>query len=496
MGPNARSRRNHVYNPLGNWQAERVSLRRLKLQGHYLATGFWVAAIGLSGCGSDLPIEISETCLPDLGLIAAREADDAPIKAVDIDVFLDTSVSSVLFGRTQTQGSPYRDLVAWLRAGSSDENVNLFGFANNIAPVGPEAYLNAGLGRTGVCTACGQSLTRLDTLFDRIADSGESRLSIVVTDLWLDNNDILDQRAVSLQRPIETIMARGDAVGVIGVRSPYAHQVYDVPTLEGIKTLPANTITERPFFVLIVGEPEQVDYAYSRIASEVLGDEGEAHQWSFFAPTVFPDTIRSLDFQPFGDETPFRRPSVDVFDGTPIFEVDLAKARINNDTRELDGLPVEAGLAVELGGLPAVAESYQLIRSDRLLDMSWDAACNGEDAWMEQSFPDVARLGKGESGDARFVIDGAAGAYYDLIEGESWLVGYALEQTELAKVDEAGWMSVWSFSPEDGDELYNAPPESFPVLNLVRFSELLERSAEANFIPSPVASGTVILHTR
>ena len=231
------------------------------------ATGCLVLVLGLGGCGSSDDL-VPARCLPG----ETPPAEPGRGGADTLGVYLDVSQSSTNFGRSRGE-SPYRDLVAWLVDLRSEfPEARSYGFAERIAEIDEDIFVRAARGDVNPCGACGFQESRLDDVLAAIA-APESRgsLAVVVTDLWLDNSDLIGSGRLALQRPIRSILADGRATGVLGVPAPYSDQVYDVPVPSGPSTIPAGRVQQRPVFALVVGSPGQVVELERRIAGHRMG---------------------------------------------------------------------------------------------------------------------------------------------------------------------------------------------------------------------------------
>ena len=134
------------------------------------------------------------------------------------------------------------------------EKTLTYGFADRIAEIGSEVLVQAARGDTNPCYECGFQESRLDAVLAKLA-TPESRelFNVVITDLWLDNSELVGSSRLALQGPIRSILADGRAIGVLGVAAPYSSQVYDIPNASGTATIPAGRVEQRPVFALLIG---------------------------------------------------------------------------------------------------------------------------------------------------------------------------------------------------------------------------------------------------
>lgn len=457
-----------------------------------------------SGCsGGENPIEIASSCLPSIPEVVLETLPSKPPK---MNVFLDTSVSSTNFGKTNLD-TAYRDVLGFLREeADSSAEVQLYGFAKNVAPL-TVAQLNAAArGQSAICQRCGFSETRLDGLLKQISESDNAPLSVVVTDLWLDNNDLLDSRSLSLSRPLRDIMSSGKAIGIIGIRAPYSSEVYDVPVSGSTQTIRSGIVSERPFFILLIGKPSEVLGFKDMLYRDVLAsDSGRENYVSVFSPVPITGSSENDSgantlavLKPYGDRTPFSNGSFYVSDLEEIPVVSLnfrqvAKLSLEKD-QDASSLQPQ-GLLVPVDG--RLVSSIDLSSNTWELEGPWSDACDSDSdlvSWVKISdFPKTILAEK--AGSNRLIYSGAEDDWLDLPRGATYYMEWSASSVGAVVHGDQNWASNWSFAPEAGSELISSPPDFFPVLNLIAFHELLSR-AQAESLHSPVVSrGGIIITT-
>jgi hypothetical protein len=454
---------------------------------------FSAGVLTACGPGNGMPNAIAESCLPSLPAPVRSQGPEAPGA---FDVYADMSVSSTHFGRAQG-ATPYRDVMAFFldEVGVRDDR-QLFGFANAIAPATSDMLTRAARGEAGICGACGRTETRLDTLLDRLAADTDSPLSLVVTDLWLDNDDVLDTQSLSLSRPLRDIMGSGRAVGVFGIRAPYAQEVYDIPQATGTATLPRGSVSERPFFILAIGAPSEVMGFKAAIERDVLRDG--AAEFAMFSPTpVGLETGESLaTMEPFGANSPFGYGGSFVEGREDIPVLTLDRGAVGDLVFEEDKAPGSTG-AQGLDILPGLdgGANFDVASKVWELEGPWADACDAGSelkSWMElDTYP---RTYVANADGAAILYSGVQEDWLDLPRGMTLYMQYEVTAGGAQALGDASWLSQWSFSPERGPELLANPPQSFPVLNLEAFGNLLAR-AQADALTSPVVARGAALIT-
>lgn len=468
-----------------------------------IALGCSFATLTLSSCANDGNYSelLTSSCHATPVNVSTAFSPKMPAA---MDIYLDTSVSSTRYGRGVID-TPYRDLIALMLETSRDETTHsIYGFANKIAPVNRQTYLNAAKGETGVCAACGQSETRLDDLLKTISANPASSTAVVITDLWLDNKDLIESRLLTLGNPIRDLMTQGKSIGVLGVKAPYRHEVYDIPSGQGTKVLPAGRIAERPFFVLIIGNLEEVSGFYQYIESDLLSslDVG-SFKFNIFSPQT-PSTLDGLAAffvkAPDGllDNGGFE------FDGMaiPNFRVDTRKSNrlydrvvIDNAAPEFAGLVAPLRSAESLSFLPAPSK-YGFKSQAYSLEAKWEEACAPKPEridWLEVDLDDLMSI-QLVDGLPHFGLNFSNETAALLPANKTYWLDVDIFAAEVPSNDgHAIWMEEWGFRPVEGEALYASPPEFFPTLNLEAFRNLLNRAAAENFEPTQTISNINII---
>jgi len=451
----------------------------------------FVLTLALAGCGSGGDPQPAH-CLPGTAPVAGER-----LGAVDaLDIYLDVSQSSTNFGRARGE-SAYRNLVAWLvdLRGEFAE-ARSYGFAERIAEIDEDVFVGAARGNANPCRACGLRESRLDDVLAAIA-SPEARgsLAVVITDLWLDNSDLIGSARLALQRPIRSILADGRAIGVLGVAAPYSGQVYDLPESSGSSSIRAGRVERRPVFALVVGPPDQVVEIERRITGEVFMNAAamERH-FSLFSPALGAGGPVEHRLQP--RVAGVQRDWVLAVEGADIpgFLIDR---RVVDPLLDEDADPGPALVApiADAGhpGAPKPADYELAVDAWTLVPPEPSVACN-DGAWLPI---DVGRAFE-QFTDAEdrpaIALDAAHPDLLAIRPGEIALVRYHAAVASLQQGGPAtSWLDDWSFDESGARGLAADPPPFFPTLNLSEFGSILEIAMGELVAGEAVARGSVLL---
>ena len=477
-----------------------MSSLRLTYGAGYGAASVWLAlAMGLSGCGP-ADVEVKASCLP--GEAELLEVEAALADAKQLGVYLDVSQSSTNFGRGQGE-SPYRNLIAWLLNLTAEfEDARTYGFAEQIAEVDSEVFVQAARGVTNPCHNCGFTESRLDEVLARLA-ARESRKSfnVVVTDLWLDNSELVGSARLALLGPIRSILADGRAIGVLGVTAPYSSQVYDIPDSAGTTTIPAGQVSRRPVFALLIGPPAQVIALEQRLTLDVFMEGTIERHFALFTPALAATGPAELRLT--ANNPAVRQAYVLRIEGKnePGFEIDGGAINPYAAMGEGAGVYLTAPIPSPRDGIPRSA-GYELAAEMWTLWPPEPAKACEPGAWVPRStegvldvleqpdrFPLAGQPRAGDEPASDWMVRLAASRLGMLQPGDIAFLRYRVALGSLERG--ASWPDTWSFDAEDAPLLVAEPPALFPALNLTEFGRILELAMSEQVAGEIVAEGNV-----
>ena len=453
------------------------------------------AAAALAGCeGRPAP------CLPpEAQALVAPPAAVAGADVGPVDVYIDGSGSMAGFIRGATPGDrPLQDLVTrlpWIAGGlQRPAAFALFGRDLHPLPAGREDVLvsdapyacRPGQGAPAALP-CDNQETRLDKVLARIKVQPADHLAVVVTDLWLTGQD-LSAGPSALSGPLSDMLAAGRAVGVAGVRAPYAGPIYDIPNAPSYVGA-----TSHPLFVLLVGPVERVAAFHERLGRLGGGFSGQEAArgggWSLF--TLHPLAPRAAGARP-----------LEVTPGAALAEAPVLPPRAGLDVQQLvlrRGLALrslarggDAGSAAftahpAVEARPGAVWTGTLAPVVRLWRAKSPAAVCHAGAWT-----DVGRLPVGWSTDGpapRFTLKPAEAAAH-LPPGGVYLLAASLERPRLETPNPADrWMHDWSFDASSAPAVLARRPAFFPTLNLGETADLLEEALDQASSRAPATAG-------
>jgi hypothetical protein len=162
----------------------------------------------------------------------------------------------------------------WNRAGTS---VKYYRFGTQKQPIDRETYLRAQL-PAFYQGGANFSVSRIDAALSEPSPAG---LSVIVTDLYQKDADVRLVQNQLAQRFLE----KGQAIGVLGVKSEFKGSIYDVGlTGQSFTYITASKSSQsfHPFYVILLGSYGNVNRFFEQLKRNGLSDV--EHQFEIFYP--------------------------------------------------------------------------------------------------------------------------------------------------------------------------------------------------------------------
>jgi hypothetical protein len=246
-------------------------------------------------------------------LCVQDSAEDAVSSRLAVAVFVDATDSMRGYVLPGAGTSPYQELLRALQDATTDFNqytASAYKFGNQ-APTPVEQRLHVVAGSTNFYQGVG-GYTQIETLLnDRYAPVNPEQLTVIVTDLFQKDTDVTGL----LQKLKTRYFARGLAVGIIGVESPFAGTVYDLDSRETTRSVRG----PRPVYALVLGSEANIAHYFDALKtrSATLERDGRFALFTsrpfktrpdFFALTPLVETSRGgglSSIGPLADESAF-----------------------------------------------------------------------------------------------------------------------------------------------------------------------------------------------
>ena len=457
----------------------------------------------LAACGSARAPADGAACFPpDARPWIAATPQTAPGHADPggpMKLFIDGSASMAGFIAGGTgEDRPFADLVRLLPAldGIDHHAVSAARFDRRMHDV-PMAQLSAMEGAAAyLCprTApdCDRNESHLADPLDAIAAerTGAGALSLVLSDLWLDDRTLRTSGTAALARPLDAILESGRAIAVYGFESPYAGRIADLPS--GRRDV---TARRHPFYLIAVGPTARLaalDAALATSASPAIARAFASGRVGRALFTPEPRAGELADDRPLVAqgakslaETTFLKVRAGVgvqqfaLDRSAALRAAIAKPEPGAVWRGIPANAFRPG-AVWRGPVTGTTAVYRLV-SERCDARDWQPLSPMRGGWSGGASPG-------------FTLDPANAAR--LPTGDYLLVGRALRVSLDQPNRATAWMRDWSFDADTEAAAVNRPV--MPTLRLAEIARLLEAASmhAAQRRPVPIGGFAVGLRVR
>lgn len=480
----------------------------------------WLLALGaslLSGC-KPIAVPPQSASATDIDCFPAEarkwiSTDETMNRSNDrtsgpVTIYVDHSGSMAGYLRAERGDTqPFRDLIATIpiSLGIDNRPIRRILFGKTLRELPASSATDLLEEDTYSCkdhsNNCDNQESRLDLALSAIAAENSQNLSFLVSDLWLEDSEILTSGAVAMAEPLKKILTSGRSIALYGIPAPYIGKIYDLPSGRDL-----SINAKRPLFLLVVGPVDrlnQFDSALPRSPSRYLANGVQSGVIKHSLFTLTPGRSAAISPKPFEGVNPIGGISPGLVMSARrgvnlqrlVVQPQGATAALSGKTPSDSQLPRwtgprEVGVltgAVWRGPVKTQTFVWKLQRDaqERCAATDWIpwglypggwADAPGADQASFVLRPDELSLGLAQSG-----------VY--LITGQ--VVRTSLDTPNPADA----WMRNWSFAPEDEVNLTPSPQELFPTLNLSETARLLENvlAVSAERSPTVVAGFSVAI---
>lgn len=448
-----------------------------------------VLCVLLSACGGGSAVVQGATCYPEAAKpwITAAQTEGGAVRdpGGKYSIFLDGSASMVGYIRGATADErPLADMIGMLpQLDTIDRSkLEVVRFDRKLTPLSEPAVARMQTEAAYLCpqgtAGCDAQESHIDQVLGQAAGGDASSLSVIVSDLWLANSEVLTTDGVALSKPLSDIFASGRSVAIYGFESPYQGRVNDLPS--GNRNV---TASRRHLFVVAVGPLARLQAFHkamqtapsASIARDLTGGKARYSLFTLEPVVTASDNAVGFELEP---KSPLAKSTfLTVRSGVRIasqFRLDKGEALRASDPATAPGA-VWRGVSDDTVLHGAVWRGPTAGQTLLYRQVGDECALKGGD-WR----PEGELRGGWRNGDpASFKIEPAELA--TLPAGRYLLVG-SLRRTSLLSPNPATqWMRDWSFGSFNEAEAVKRPV--MPTLNLGETARLLEvallKSAEA-----------------
>ena len=407
-----------------------------------------------------------------------------------VNILIDGSGSMAGYFSTPESGNHYRDLLRQLRddlrdlwGDALDVQFSRFGRKITVLERSEEIQMTTRDFYTRKCSSaqhggCDVEQSVIGKALAAAEAAPNDDLTLVITDLFLTDDDLLAGGVSSLKEPLYRVLEHGGrSVGLLGFETPFQGPIYDLPNQPVYLHKPTSVTappTTRPVFILMIGRSRHVLAFHKGLHGPFLADLGEKQQRFAFYNADWAGEPQSLTWT----------------EGKGIRNTNGADPVARAEYR----VPVRGyePLAAKL-----TQESFQAAYGT-----SFDHFTTREHLWTEhgragcsarEPFSGIGALTTVEAGTEGMLLKAFVEPRQIQHLPSPYL--YSLEIDVIADAARSAQPehdpAEWNLEPGDVPRLVHSHPAFFPALNLAALTHFLDARARESFKPLVVAHATV-----
>ena len=322
---------------------------------------------------------------------------------------------------------------------------------------------------------CNNQETRIELPF-KAAKANKDGTYVIVTDLFLSNNQLVGSTLASLTKPLKSILKDGNSIGIFGVMSSFNGNIYDIPTKQG-GTIKYSDAKKRPFYIIVIGNQKNINQIKKNLEEQHFIDAED--QYKFALITSSP-VLQNLNNEKIITEDNIARISNSEnfkFEYTdnnlPIYKFDTDNKKKIKFKISMDEIivPGSAGIG-----------EYSLKEN---LWSSKETKCKKIDDWRKTKHKDISKL---KASDTELTIDMFKGvSLKKLFRGMRHFYTVSIYADKPGNLSEEKFKD-WSIRDSDAEDFTNQSPVEFKTLNLTKIIKILNSVANDAFEPTLIGN--------
>ena len=429
------------------------------------------------------PVNAKDSCYPEFEIskstISSQSTEDSGDKSVFI--YFDQSLSMQGYTKDQPgQNNLYVNVIDDLQqiAENVGSKTYYHSFGKSIKPIKENKIaqvIRPGFYEcTGAASECNNQESKIHLPF-KMAKANPNGTYIIVTDLFLADNQLVGGTLGQLTKPLKSILKKGKSVGIIGVMSSFNGTIYDIPTREG-GTVSYTEAQKRPFYIIIIGDQKEINQVKKNLEEQHFTDPEDKYKFSLITSTPI--------LQNLNDKKLISEKSIKNISNAERFKFDyssenLAVYRFNtNQKRKINFLINNSAIIVP--GSTGVSN----FRVKETLWVSQETKCKNIN-WKKSKFEQISKWEQNENNlriqmfkevSLKKLFRGMRYFYVGEIYAEK--PGTLSEET----------FKEWSIRPSEAEEFKDGNPVEFKTLNLTKLIRQLNSVANNEFESTLIAS--------
>ena len=429
------------------------------------------------------PVNAKDSCYPEFEIskstISSQSTEDSGDKSVFI--YFDQSLSMQGYTKDQPgQNNLYVNVIDDLQqiAENVGSKTYYHSFGKSIKPIKENKIaqvIRPGFYEcTGAASECNNQESKIHLPF-KMAKANPNGTYIIVTDLFLADNQLVGGTLGQLTKPLKSILKKGKSVGIIGVMSSFNGTIFDIPTREG-GTVSYTEAQKRPFYIIIIGDQKEINQVKKNLEEQHFTDPEDKYKFSLITSTPI--------LQNLNDKKLISEKSIKNISNAERFKFDyssenLAVYRFNtNQKRKINFLINNSAIIVP--GSTGVSN----FRVKETLWVSQETKCKNIN-WKKSKFEQISKWEQNENNlriqmfkevSLKKLFRGMRYFYVGEIYAEK--PGTLSEET----------FKEWSIRTSEAEEFKDGNPVEFKTLNLTKLIRQLNSVANNEFESTLIAS--------
>ncbi len=424
----------------------------------------------------------SADCKPDFNLPSETIISKNSEKKNPVFVFFDGSLSMQGFVKDQAgQKNLYRDVIDDLQQISENVGNKTYyhRFGSKVEPIKENEIAGVTKSSFYVCkdsqAKCNNQETRIELPF-KAAKANKDGTYVIVTDLFLSNNQLVGSTLASLTKPLKSILKDGNSIGIFGVMSSFNGNIFDIPTKQG-GTIKYSDAKKRPFYIIVIGNQKNINQIKKNLEEQHFLDEEDINKFALITSSPISQSLNSNEL--ITENFISRINTSENFkfeydDKLPVFKFDTDKKRklkfkIKN---EMFIVPGSTGIS-----------SYTIKEN---LWSSKETNCRKISEWRKANFEKISSVNEKAEKELEINLFKEV-PLNKLFRGMRYFYTASIYAEKPGNLSEEIF-SDWSIRDSEAEDFTSQSPVEYKTLNLSKIVKILNSVANDAYEPTLIAN--------
>ncbi len=304
----------------------------------------------------------------------------------------------------------------------------------------------------------------------KVVEKQEDSLIIIVTDLFIGMDELIGDGINAIRNPIAAALARGDSIGVYGIKSQYEGTITGICSGNNY-----NLATSRPFYVFTIGPKENVLALKEIMDKDVISKFGEEN----FKFNIYTNDIIKTPFI----ENSWPSNTFEIGGGIStvnVFGEDLKLYQFSVDKKS-DPLKIKFDLNnIQTPYTLPVKDLYAEV--DVYVQRKDSGTCSNDWRSYDPNKQNVVYFSEQNGTNVSFnLFDKSKNDRISLKRDKNYIFNIKYRAKGVGVTSNDYWMNEWSFVCDDIGKYIESGTTFFPTLNLAALGSNMEDVQSENF---------------